>query len=346
MPIVVKDIQWSQSERHIIVRIPLNGVNHSTVNVFTSKTFIKLNYPPYYYEAFLLHEIDVDQSKCKLYETEARFTLQKHVPIEWKALQSDEVNRQNVSETKVAILSDVQMEQQRAARLRIEAKASLKRDYVQLEIDRERKIQDAITATRNMDCSQALRKVEESDGRQESVSWMKNPSKMFHLNADECAAQKPVRKLTGTTVSSAVVASAAPTPDVRPTKTITISMSARKFTTPKRESQQAVEDEWLLKLYEAKKGNGFVDDDLRPEERDPQWLKEKGNDLFRKSNYLGAISAYSTGIRLADKCYDLYLNRSAAHLAIGNYKRCVRGRKRQRCFMFLICRFFLLFALD
>lgn len=318
MPIIVKDIKWSQDDQQITVRIPLNGVNPSTVNIFTSKTFIKLNYPPYYYEAFLLHEIDVDQSRCKLYETEARFTLQKQRPIEWDALESDEVNRQNVSETKLAILNDVQLQQQQAAHLRTEAKATLKRDYVQLEIDRERKIKDEITATRNRERAQALAKVEDTNCRQQSVSWMKTPSKMLNLTADESVRQKSVvRQLAAVKSEPSVM------PDVRQTKTICVNLSARKFTTPKRESQQTAEDEWLIKLYEAKKVNGFVDDDLRPEERNPQWLKEKGDDLFRKSNYLGAISAYSTGIRLADKCYDLYLNRSAAHLAVGNYKRCV-----------------------
>lgn len=52
------------------------------------------------------------------------------------------------------------------------------------------------------------------------------------------------------------------------------------------------------------------------------YLKGKGDDFFRQKNYLAAISAYTTGIKLAKDCYELYLNRSAAQFAQGNYQRC------------------------
>lgn len=69
---------------------------------------------------------------------------------------------------------------------------------------------------------------------------------------------------------------------------------------------------------------GFVEEDLRAEERNPDWLQEKANDFYGKGNYLGAISAYTTAIRMTNgKCYEMLLNRSAAQFAIGNYQRCV-----------------------
>lgn len=111
-------------------------------------------------------------------------------------------------------------------------------------------------------------------------------------------------------------------PAIRKSAEIEIQFSKRNFVTPKRESQDPAEQEWILKQMEARKAIGFVAEDLRPEERDPIWLKEKGDTFFRQNNYLAAISAYSTGIKLANKCHELYMNRSAAHFAQGNYKRC------------------------
>ncbi|CAK9802207.1 Dynein axonemal assembly factor 4 [Anthophora quadrimaculata] len=104
---------------------------------------------------------------------------------------------------------------------------------------------------------------------------------------------------------------------------INVTFSERKFPTPARESSHAEEQEWLQKQKEARQKIGFDEADLRPEERDPQWLKDKGDEFFKVGNYLAAISAYSYGIKISEKMASLYVNRSAAHYALENYCRCI-----------------------
>lgn len=67
---------------------------------------------------------------------------------------------------------------------------------------------------------------------------------------------------------------------------------------------------------------GFNDEDLRPEEKNPKWLLEKGNEFYKTGNYRAAISAYSTGITIASEPAVLLLNRATAHYALENYNRC------------------------
>lgn len=109
---------------------------------------------------------------------------------------------------------------------------------------------------------------------------------------------------------------------LRKSASIEIQFSQRNFITPRRESQNPAEQSWLLKQAEARRDIGFIAEDLRPEERDPMFLKDKGDEFFRQKNYLAAISAYTTGVNVASKCYELYLNRSAAHFAQENFQRC------------------------
>ena len=46
------------------------------------------------------------------------------------------------------------------------------------------------------------------------------------------------------------------------------------------------------------------------------------SEFFKAGNYLASISAYTHGMKLSEKMSSLYANRSAAHYAAGNYRRC------------------------
>lgn len=113
-------------------------------------------------------------------------------------------------------------------------------------------------------------------------------------------------------------------PAIRQSASIDVTFTKRKFVTPQRESQAHAEREWCLKQNEVKQNIGFSTENLSAEERDPKWLLNKGKEFYEKRNYLGAISAFSTGIKIAANSAELLLNRALAHFAIANYNRCVR----------------------
>jgi tetratricopeptide (TPR) repeat protein len=53
--------------------------------------------------------------------------------------------------------------------------------------------------------------------------------------------------------------------------------------------------------------------------KNPIWLKDKGDELMNKGEYLGAINAYKTAFKLAPSELSALSNLSLAHLYMFNY---------------------------
>lgn len=305
MPILIKDYNWSQTDTQIVVKVPLKGIHSNpSADIFTYETFIKINCLPFYFEAFLLHPIDEKNSRCKILENEARFTLLKKTAQSWASLELHCAKESKLNEKK-EMIQCAQLLAGKEAEQRWKDKCESKRNEVHKEVDREAKVREEI---------ESLRK-NEIDKKLEDINMKKE--KEFVPEVLTVAVSDPV-------LSKAVVQTEPPTNrnSIRASGNIKVTFSARHFPTPQRESQDAAEQEWLKKQHEARKATGFVEEDLRPEERNPQWLKEKGDDFLRKKNFLAAISAYSTAIKTNPKYFELYLNRSAAHFHMENYYKC------------------------
>ncbi|XP_070493083.1 dynein axonemal assembly factor 4-like [Chironomus tepperi] len=300
--LIVKDFKWSQTEDEICIRVPLKNVSKDKVDIVTHENFIKIHASPYYFEAFLLHTIVEDKSICQLMSDEARFILVKTEPVEWEKLERDFIDNIEKLKVKNEILAKVQENEKEKIKKRLELKDKIRRSEVENAMAKDAEIREKIETVQKQAIQREISKVEEIKKSKKKEIPPKATSRAIDVKK-KIEYQEP--------------------PPVRQSGSIQISFSKRNFLTPKRESQDPAEQEWLHKASNARKSIGFVPDDLRPEERDPMYLKGKGDDFFRQKNYLAAISAYTTGIQLAKNCFELYLNRSAAQFAQGNYQRCV-----------------------
>ncbi|XP_060545520.1 dynein axonemal assembly factor 4 isoform X2 [Pantherophis guttatus] len=115
-------------------------------------------------------------------------------------------------------------------------------------------------------------------------------------------------------------------PSPRPPGSIMIHFTPRVFPTALRESRIPEEEEWLCKQAEALRiiNADIVEiEDLKEEEKNPEWLKDKGNKMFETGNYLAAINAYNLAIRINNKIPILYLNRAACHLRLRNLHKVI-----------------------
>lgn len=310
MPILIKDVTWNQSEEELTIVLKFNAPKGAHTDVFTSKNYIKVHCSPYFWEAFLLHPIDKEESRCKICPGVVKFHLKKHDIMQWAQMEQVLSN-----EEKTTIRDDAIKESQEGSQKRLKDLAHFKE---------AKKREEILNATsRDASVRDEYEKMLKTAIASHVSSTVSNPGEIKGEESKKTSVKaKPVQPKPRPK-SESIPKPEPAIPNIRKPGNISISFSERRFITPKRESQAEEEREWLLKQKDVRKTIGFVEEDLRPEERDPKWLKEKGDQFFEQKNYLAAISAYSTAIRLTDQYWELFLNRSAAHFQAGNYQKCV-----------------------
>ena len=109
---------------------------------------------------------------------------------------------------------------------------------------------------------------------------------------------------------------------------ITVHFTPRPFTTAARESKHAEEQEWLAKMAAARKIKLPENPDESINERNPEFLKDKGVEFFRAGNFEAAINVFTEAIKLNEHLPYLYSNRAACYLQIGDNERCIEDCSR------------------
>uniref|UniRef100_A0A182JL43 Dynein axonemal assembly factor 4 n=1 Tax=Anopheles atroparvus TaxID=41427 RepID=A0A182JL43_ANOAO len=315
MPLLLKDYTWQRRIENgsvrIVVTVPFPGNKLQPGDIFTTEQFIKISRAPHYWELFLYRPIEPEASRCSILANEVVFELVPCDPtMEWDALEKD-VPRDQKAALKEQYLERHRAQLEKQAKERALAKDRSKKDEIHRQIERERCDRSAIEGLLESAKERELKRMELA-----MVKEYRSP-----VTPTETPKCNPQPRSNTTAVTSALPATP---PPVRRLRTLEVTFSRRTFVTPKRESTEVAEQEWTRKQAAARRATvGFADDDeLRPEERNPEWLKQRGDTFFQQRNYLAAISAYSAGIRLTKGYYALFLNRSAAHLALENYQRC------------------------
>lgn len=110
----------------------------------------------------------------------------------------------------------------------------------------------------------------------------------------------------------------------RASTAVRVQFTPRAFPTPLRESKVREEEDWLARNYLRLKQGGNRGDPTRPfVERDPAWLKDKGDAFARAGDWPSADAAYSAALDSDPSSVDIVLNRSLARLCMDKKQACV-----------------------
>lgn len=139
MPILIETVIWSQTNDQILIKIPLNGQQIKNIDIFLTEKYIKVNFSPYFYEAFLENAIHTKESTCKVMENCIKFTLKKVTQTWWNNLNSPKVtrNKLDILKLKEQIMSESAKNLEFESDHKKKNQADLKRNILEEEIRRE-----------------------------------------------------------------------------------------------------------------------------------------------------------------------------------------------------------------
>ncbi|XP_035300370.1 dynein assembly factor 4, axonemal isoform X2 [Cricetulus griseus] len=347
MPVRVSEFSWQQTPAAVFLSLPLRGVCVRDADVFCGESYLKVNFSPFLFEVFLYAPIDDGNSKAKIGNDMILFTLYKKEPVMWETLSMPDIDKEMMQRIREKSI----LQAQEKAKEATEAKSAAKREdqrytlgvMMKIEEEERKKIEDMKEnerkkATRELEAwKECQRQAEEPKRipRKEKCQRGKQAEEKGAIKPPSLPRKVPPTRLPGrgrnweNIFSEKLKEDSIPAP--RSAGSIQISFTPRVFPTALRESQVAEEEEWLHKQAEARRAMStdlpeFCD--LKEEEKNPDWLKEKGNKLFATENYLAAVDAYNLAIRLNSKIPLLYLNRAACHLKLKNLHKAIEDSSK------------------
>lgn len=156
MSIFVKNVDWSQTENDVILIVPIGG-RKSIDDVIIAEKFLKINVRPYYYEVFFEHPIAVDESSCKIFESNLKFRLKKaNDNIWWCSLGKTSKPAQNARddaismEAKKELFTEYEQSVNEKCANEKKERYALKRQEMDKEMERNARIRKKIEETEEM----------------------------------------------------------------------------------------------------------------------------------------------------------------------------------------------------
>ncbi|KFV14400.1 Dyslexia susceptibility 1 candidate 1, partial [Tauraco erythrolophus] len=308
--------------------------------------------PPFLFEAILYAPIDDTNSTAKIQNGMIFFTLYKKEVAMWDSLILANANKEKLQ----YLRENAVIKAHEKAKEETEAKKVTKQEHKKYALEATMKLEEAerkrIEDLKEKERQKVTEELELWKKQQKDAEKQKRLQKegKVHQEVEQLKEEKK-QKMNKTRIpnernsktgvkptkghgSSSIFSEnlkEEQLPAPRSAATIKINFTSRVFPTALRESRIAEEEEWLRKQAEAQRtisADMSELEDLKEEEKNPDWLKDKGNKMFATGNYLAAVNAYNLAVRLNNKLPLLYLNRAACHLKLRNLHKAIEDSSK------------------
>ncbi|XP_061203441.1 dynein axonemal assembly factor 4 isoform X1 [Neopsephotus bourkii] len=352
MPVWLREYSWRQTGSAVYLSLAVRGVRVTPANIFCTDQYLKVSIPPFLFEAIFYAPIDETNSTAKIGNGIIFFTLYKKEEAMWDSLTIENDNKEKLQ----YLRENAVLKAHEKAKEETEAKKVTKQEHKKYALEATMKLEEAerkrIEDLKEKERQKVTKELELWKKQQEDAEKQKRVQKGGKLHQEvEQLKERKKEKVDKTRILNKGTSETRlkPTkghgsysmfsenlkeeqlPAPRSAATIKINFTSRVFPTALRESRVAEEEEWLRKQAEARRT--VSDDlseleDLEEEEKNPDWLKDKGNKMFATGNYLAAVNAYNLAVRLNNKLPLLYLNRAACHLKLRNLHKAIEDSSK------------------
>ncbi|NWS16290.1 DAAF4 factor, partial [Pachyramphus minor] len=353
MPLWLREHRWHQTPTAVFLSLPLRGARATPANIFCSERYLKVSIPPFLFEAILYAPIDDTNSTAKIGNGSIFFTLYKKEPAMWDSLTLENADKEKLQ----CLRENAVLKAQQKAKEETEAKKATKEEHKKYALEATMKLEEAerkrIEDLKEKERQKVAEELELWKNQQKDADKYKSIQKDGELHQEigqlkerknekmsktripyegtSKTRPKPTKGCRGSCSIFSPNAKEEQLPSPRSAATIKVNFTPRVFPTALRESRVAEEEEWLHKQAEARRtisADLSELEDLKEEEKNPDWLKDKGNKMFAMGNYLAAVNAYNLAVRLNNKLPLLYLNRAACHLKLRNLHKAIEDTSK------------------
>ncbi|XP_062440026.1 dynein axonemal assembly factor 4 isoform X1 [Rhea pennata] len=346
MPVWLRDYSWRQTDSAVYLSLPLRGARATPANIFCTDRYLKVSIPPFLFEAVLYAPIDDTNSTAKIGNGIIFFTLYKKEIAMWDSLMMENANKEKLQYLRESAV----LKAHEKAKEEAEAKKVTKQEHKKYALEATMKLEEVerkrIENLKEQERQKVTRELELWKKQQTDIARQERIQRERELHQEvEQLKERQKLKINKLRIPNEGTSTKGPRSDSmfsenlkeellpapRSAGTIKINFTSRVFPTALRESRVAEEEEWLHKQAEARRTiNADLSEleDLKEDEKNPDWLKDKGNKMFATGNYLAAVNAYNLAVRLNNKLPVLYLNRAACHLKLRNLHKAIEDSSK------------------
>eukprot|EP01022_Parablepharisma_sp_SALTPOND_P000843 TRINITY_DN105134_c2_g1_i1.p2 TRINITY_DN105134_c2_g1~~TRINITY_DN105134_c2_g1_i1.p2 ORF type:complete len:748 (+),score=145.54 TRINITY_DN105134_c2_g1_i1:9608-11851(+) len=321
-----KTYTWTQTVDSLTIIVPMKRVPASKVDVYLSETFVKINATP------IKLVVALDMFKPIAYQSPKNRVQMRDDGLELyllKAAQEDwpQLCYVDTKENLKKRREESMAKEKKEAEEKLKIAEKKKADMDQLALNEHLALTEA--ERKHIYSRKEEEKYKAEQDLYETLEKIEAPKKTLIEEVTEIkskaasgALEVPSRPNMDifTDADAKAIQTIVPSAKIREKATIKLGFTEKKYPLLAARETQLKEPPLPRTAIQQKENKN---EPLSFEEKNPLWLKEKGDNFFSNGDFVSALNAYTKSLEGNPSFFKCYLNRATCYLKVRAYKNCI-----------------------